>query len=494
MPDPRRLQGGSMTASGVSTTAARLVADFVEASTEGFAVVDAEGSSQYANPAARRLLAARGAADVTTLLEDESLQVTRWPFVSGSRSLLAFSFHESERVERQLRRVAAFARTTARIACRGPLPEVVNRVAVEARNATGALACSIILLEPDMFRIKLVGTAGHSNDYLDRLMQCVELGAPLASMDSSRTGRPSRRSRIRETTAGDPRYEPMVPVIEERGWDDVVAVPVVIHSRCIGVLTSFFGCDELPTEDDIAFLTALADQIVVAVDNANLFEQQQEAAAAAERYELAIDLHDSVSQGLFSMIMQCRALGMQVGDLGPAGSPALSAAIRRLESTAEQTQREIRGLLRQMQPEDRPPRGLRGNLVALRRQLADLTTTGSPRVELDLPRGRLPSLEGGTRRELVRVIREAVTNSIRHAAASVVSIRLATADGQLVVVVEDDGVGLERVLPSPGHLGLESMTRRAERLGGRLEIDASTGGTVVRLTLPLAPSGPRSAE
>ena len=479
-----------MSASAVSSTAEGLVADFVEASTEGFAVVDAEGSCLYTNLAARRLLAGHALADVTTLVEDESLQVTRWPFANGGRSLLAFSFHEAERVERQLRRVAAFARTAARIACRGPLPEVLNRVAVEARNATGALACSIILLESDVFRIKLVGTAGHSDDYPDRLMECVELGSPLASIEAFRTGRPSRHSRLRETDARDVRYGPLADMIEEHGWDDVVAVPAILRGRCVGVLTSFFGRDEQPAEDDITFLAALADQIVVAVDNANLFEELQRAAAAAERHDLAIDLHDSVSQALFSVIMQCRALGMRARR-EPADGPALLAAIQRLESTAEEMQREIRGVLRQMQLEDRPRRGLREDLVALGRQLAELTTAGSPRVELDLPRGQLPFLERGTQRELVWVIREAVTNSIRHAAATVVSIRVTDAEDGLAVVVEDDGAGLSRISPSPGHLGLQSMTRRAERLGGRLEIDASAGGTVVRLTLPLAASGPR---
>jgi signal transduction histidine kinase len=480
-----RLRGGSVTASEARTSTERLIADSVEASAEGFAVMDADGRCRYANPAARRLLAAHGQTEITTLLEDEPLHVTRWPFVSGEDNLLAYSFHEAERAERQHRRVAAFARTTARIACRGPLQEVMDRVAVEARNATGALACSIILFESDALRIALVGTAGHGADYPNRLMECVELGAPLASLDAYRTGRPSRRSRISETTVGDVRYRPMTAPIREGGWDEVVAVPAVVRGRSIGVLTSFFGRDELPTEDDITFLTALADQVVVAVENADLFEQLQAAAAAAERYELAIDLHDSVSQGLFSVIMQCRALSMRA-DSG--GSAAMLDAIYRLESTAEETQREIRSLLRQMAPVDNPPRSLRDDLLVLHQQLIELTTGAEPRVELSLPR-RVPVLVDADRRELVRVVREAATNSIRHAGASVVRIRLDHTGQELVMLVEDDGVGLDRAAPAPGHFGLESMARRAERLGARLEIDAGDDGTVVRLTLPLRALG-----
>lgn len=460
----------------------RLTGDLVEASTEGVAVVDAAGTCVYANAAARRLLATRATSDVHVLVEDDSLRVTRWPFTSARRDLTAFVFHEAERVARQLGRVSAFARTAARIACREPLQEVLDRVAMEARCATGAKACSIILLEPDAFRVRLVGTAGHTDDYVDRLMCCVELGTPLASIDAFRTGRPARREHLQDAAARDPRYAPFSATIEDSGWHDVVAVPTVVQGRCVGVLTSFFGKDDRPTDDDVTFLLALADQTAAAVDNANLVVELQAAAAAAERHNLAIDLHDSVSQALFSVIMQSRALAMRVRG---TDTPGLLDAIARLESTAEEMQHEIRGLLHQMQAGDRDSLDLRAELVALHRQLGCLTGAGSPELRLDLPDEDLPSLGAADRHELLRVIREAVTNSVRHAAATTVTISLATAGDDLVAVVEDNGVGFSEVSSSPGHLGLESMTGRTARLGGRLEIDASATGTTVRVTVPL---------
>lgn len=479
---------------GADAAADRMLDDLVGASTEGVVVVDAEGCCVYANATARHLLAAQRTADVMGLLRDESLHVTRWPFVSAGQSHTAFLFHDAERVERQLHRVAAFARTAARIACRGPLQEVLDRVAVEARNATGALACSIILLEPDGFRVRLVGTAGHTDDYADRLVRSVALGAPLASVDAFRTGRPARRDRLRELAGQDPRYVPLVSLIEEYGWKYIIAVPTVVQGRCVGVLTSFFSEDEWATEDNLTFLAALADQTATAVDNANLVEELQLAAAAAERQNLAIDLHDSVSQALFSVIIQSRALAMRARGHAPGGGTDLLDAIDRLESTAGEMQREIRRLLRQMQPESPRTQGFREDLAVLLDRLAQLTQGGSPELMLALPEGELPPVDGATRQELLRVLQEAVTNSVRHAAATEITIRLATTGDCLVAVVEDNGVGFRKVSSSPGHLGLESMTRRTARLGGRLDIDASAIGTAVRVTLPLRSLGTRGEE
>jgi signal transduction histidine kinase len=89
--------------------------------------------------------------------------------------------------------------------------------------------------------------------------------------------------------------------------------------------------------------------------------------------------------------------------------------------------------------------------------------------------------------ELFRVVQEAVHNSVKHAHPHQVDIRLAGVandPGTLVVEVDDDGVGFEPSAPHPGHLGLDSMRERTERLGGRLEVESSTAGSRVRAVLP----------
>src|SRR5437867_978666 len=153
------------------------------ASSEGLVVTtgaDGDDVIVEVNPVGRRLLATFGIGTIPDLLAAEDLHVTRWSFEADGCAYTALAVREAHREERQMRRVAAFARTAARIACRGPLQEVLDRVAVEARVATGALACSIVLAEPgDGFRVGLAGTAGNIPDYVHLLEECVRLGAPL---------------------------------------------------------------------------------------------------------------------------------------------------------------------------------------------------------------------------------------------------------------------------------------------------------------------------
>ena len=338
----------------------------------------------------------------------------------------------------------------------------------------------------------MVGTAGHTEDYPDRLMRSVELGAPLASVDAFRTARPARRSQIRGIARVDPRYEPLAAPTEAGGWDDVVAVPALLQGQCVGVLTSFYRAGESPTAGDMTFLAALADQTAAAVDNASLVTELQSAAAAAERHDLAIDLHDSVSQALFSVVMQSRALAMRVGQTGPGSDPATIRAVRQLEATAEQMQREIRGLFQRMNSTGGPPQSPAGDLASLVEQMA---TGTSPELRLELPDGELPSLDAPSRRELIRVVREAVANSIRHASASRITVRAHTTAAGLALDVADDGVGFDpsRQARDRGHLGLDSMSHRIARIGGSLRIESLAPGTAVRVELPLpnAPEGSR---
>lgn len=401
----------------------------------------------------------------------------------------------ASRAEWELRRVAGFARTASWIACRKPLQEVLDRIALEARNATGAAACSVVLLDRETFRARLVGTAGHTEDYRDRLMRSIELGAPLASIDAFRTGRPARRSQVSEIAQADPRYEPLAAPAEAGGWDDVVAVPALLQGQCVGVLTSFYRPGQSPTADDMTFLAALADQTATAVDNANLVAELQSAAAAAERHDLAMDLHDSVSQALFSVVMQSRALAMRVRQAGHGSDPATVRAASQLEATAEEMQREIRGLLQQMYSNDGPARSPAGDLASLVGQMTNLAGQmakdasrehASPELSLHLPDGELPSLDAPVRRELIRVVREAVTNSIRHASASRITVRANVTAAGLTVDVADNGVGFDpsRQAPGRGHLGLRSMSHRIARIGGSLRIESSARGTAVRIEVP----------
>jgi signal transduction histidine kinase len=144
---------------------------------------------------------------------------------------------------------------------------------------------------------------------------------------------------------------------------------------------------------------------------------------------------------------------------------------------------EMRALIFQLRPEALHEEGL---TAAVRKHAAALAAREGLDVRVHAEEDRLP-LEEVAEEELFRIVQEAVHNCVKHARPHHVDIRLAEVasdPGTLVVEVDDDGVGFEPSAPHPGHLGLDTMRERTERLGGRLEVESSPAGSQVRAVLP----------
>jgi signal transduction histidine kinase len=207
--------------------------------------------------------------------------------------------------------------------------------------------------------------------------------------------------------------------------------------------------------------------------------------AMQERHRIARDLHDSVSQALFSTLLHTRTAekaltresayhdGSLARDLGAIGELTLAA------------QTEIRNLISEL---GRDP--LEDGLVAaLIGHAARLVRGGAPAIEVDAPEGRLP-LAPLTEAQVFGIGREALGNVVKHARASTAWITVAQRPGLVVVEIRDDGVGFELDMDHPGHFGLESMRSRAAEIGAHLSIASGPGrGTVVRIEAPAEADG-----
>ena len=216
-------------------------------------------------------------------------------------------------------------------------------------------------------------------------------------------------------------------------------------------------------------------------------------AVAEERRRIAGEFHDSLEQGLAAFSLR---LGMAASRL-PAGDAR--GVLEHQRQLLGWLQTETREFLWDLRDPVQPERGLDATLTA---QIDNLRSITAVPLGLDLPPA-VPPLATTVQHQVVRIVREAVHNAIRHAGASRIDVRVMLSDAErpaagsraaaggdprLVVEIRDDGRGFDADLArgARGHYGLRGMEERAGRIGGTLAIDSdSAGGTVVRLQLPV---------
>jgi signal transduction histidine kinase len=255
-----------------------------------------------------------------------------------------------------------------------------------------------------------------------------------------------------------------------------LGVPIVAPE---GVIGAFYLSDREDGEafgtEDQALIELLAAHAAIAITNARLYERSHELSVLSERNRLALELHDAVSQKLFSLVLSAEA----AGTLLDRDVDAARTQVFRIREVAGEALDELRSLILELRPPDLARDGLCG---ALRKHVDVLRRLHGIPIDLELDAGVSAGMRGDP--EILRIAQEALQNALRHAAAQHLSVRLGADDGLLVLEVSDDGAGFEPGDPElrSRRLGLTSMEERAQRLGGRLEIRSTPGaGTAVRL-------------
>ncbi|HEV3055034.1 MAG TPA: GAF domain-containing sensor histidine kinase [Solirubrobacteraceae bacterium] len=279
----------------------------------------------------------------------------------------------------------------------------------------------------------------------------------------------------------DPRFKGWWPP----GHPDMhsfLGVPIVDSH---GVLGAFYLTEKEDgrefDETDEQLIELLAAHAAIAITNARLYERSRELSIVSERNRLALELHDVVSQKLFSVILTAESAATLL-DRDPPDAATARAQVQRLQVLAREALDELRSLILGLRPPEFERDGLAG---ALRKEVAMLERVHGVPIELAID----DHVDGDTDRCLgvLRIAHEAIHNALRHARPEQVTVALAQENGTLTVEVHDDGIGFE---PSSAelrsrHLGLTSMEERARELGGRLQIRSSPGaGTTVRLEVP----------
>jgi PAS domain S-box-containing protein len=255
-----------------------------------------------------------------------------------------------------------------------------------------------------------------------------------------------------------------------------LGVPLQIKDRTIGIMTLEHREVGHFTPHHAQLALAFAHHVAVALENARLYEESQRLGMLEERQRIARELHDSVSQALYSIGLGARTARALVNR-----DPV--AAIEPIEyvlSLAEAGLAEMRALILELRPDVLEREGLAASLTKYAEAL-------SRRHGVDVKTELIaePSLPSNVKEALYRVAYEALNNTIKHADAHRVDVELTASGGTVVLTVCDDGNGFNPQATYPGHFGLQSMRERVERLSGTLVIESQPGaGTCVRATVP----------
>ena len=265
-----------------------------------------------------------------------------------------------------------------------------------------------------------------------------------------------------------------------RSW---LGVPLMVKDRLIGVLRIDHDQPNRFDQGDAQLVLAFANQAAVAIENARLYQRAQTLAVLEERQRLARELHDSVSQALYGIALGARTARTLL-EREKIDDKGITESLDYVMSLAQAGLAEMRALIFELRPESLETEGL---VAALVKQAEALKARHQIDVSLDLCDEPPVAME--VKEILYRVAQEALHNTIKHAQATQIMVRLACENLELLLEVEDNGIGFDPAQEFPGHLGLLSMRERVEGTGGSFKIESAfRQGTKIRAQIPLAHS------
>lgn len=359
-------------------------------------------------------------------------------------------------LQRRLAESESFGRVLVSLLQKTVLEQVLDSVCSEAQDLIGATGSAVLLLTDQAW-----------------LEVKHRLGRPLATVerlpvDGSLAGQVVRKGE--PVLLNDPALFEQAQVYQwPADLTALLALPLHVNGGIIGVLDVVNKAGGF-TEEDVRVMSVFANQAAMAIEHARLQRQAEQLAVLEERQRLARELHDSVTQSLYSVTLYANAAALALA----AGKGEVAAGyLSELQETAREGMRDMRLLIFQLHP---PVLEAEGLVAALQTRLAAVEDRAGLQTQFRIEgERRLPI---AIEEDLYWIAQEALNNMRKHAAAQHVTVHLRFTAASVLLEVIDDGVGFDLQAvraEGRGSGGLRSIVERTERLGGRLTHESGPG-------------------
>lgn len=395
-------------------------------------------------------------------------------------------------LERQIQIAQSLQETLAVINSNQELDEVLNFIVNQAQHILNAEASAIYALQERNGKLHIEASKGLSIEYIEEAIIPLGNGATgLASL--------SREPVAIEEFLNFEKYSNitvddntrLLVIKLAKSFQSLLSVPLIFSNGTVyGTINLYYQNARKFTEEDIALSRAYANQTILAIENARLKATVKSSAAITERNRLARELHDTVTQTLFSMSLITDVLP----DLWKNDQELGRKALEELKQLSKGAVTEMRSLLFELKPNTL----LSMELESLIQQLVD-SFKAHTGINVDYDYQRLQcNLPADVKFTFYRVVQEALRNVVKHGHATNVKISLntimnrkkpinriidcETSDTQISVLIEDDGVGFYHGILTGEQYGIRIMYDRAREIGATFHLESEPGrGTRVSL-------------
>jgi len=355
-----------------------------------------------------------------------------------------------EETNRRLAESNSLQRLTAMLLQQQTLDDVLPLVCSEVQQMTGAQGARLLLLENEVW-LRGFHETGYVVPSLERLPFGHSLsGLPLQQKKPVLTNDPANSPQL---------FQPHPDLTS------LLAMPLLLNNEVLGTLHVVNKPGGF-TADDTRMLSLFAEQAAIAIVNARLHEQAKQLAVVKERQRLARELHDSVTQVLYSVLLYADATRLALANNKKAEA---TENLQELRTLARQAMADMRLLLFRLHPPVLEDEGL---VAALQARLEAIEARAGLVVDLQVEGEN--TLPMALAEELYKIAQEALNNVVKHAKAEHVTVHFQISLQHCAMTIQDDGVGFDPVTAQgTGGLGLRSIAERVQQMGGQLLMESA---------------------